>query len=281
MKENENFVPQNEENEEVKANEAEIAEAEAEDTAEEDEIAEIIRKNRKTKRIIITVLVAALALVFAAALIPGLFYDDGSEYREYEPVDRSELYETKEEGFDIMEYDKYLALDRNIYFLEGNEENYTKNAIDLDDAAELGEDVALAYELLECIIYGDYEGYNSLVSEKLKKSSFTEQQLYDITLRRQKANEGYEYAIRVEYKIHENNGSYRDNILPDASRYQIYCIKKENGVLKVVDILEPYYEKYDPKAESGSCSGAVCGSAVAIVVSAAACAAVSFKKKED
>jgi hypothetical protein len=282
MKETDNFEPQGEEKEDL-TQEAEPCEdaLDAPDVAEEAEIDEIIQKNKKTKRIVIIAFAATLVLVFIAALIPGLFFDDGEEYREYEPIDPSELYETKDEDFDIMEYEEYLALDRNIYFLEGNEENYTKTAIDIDDAAELGEDVALAYELLECIIYGDFEEYNLLVSDKLKKDSFTQQQVYDITLRRQKANEGYEYAIRVEYKIHENNGTYRNNILPDSSRYLVYCMKREGGALKIVDILEPYYEKYDPDAMGGSCSSSLGGGAVAVLMAAALSTIVVLKKKED
>lgn len=280
MKENEKIEDINEEKKEELIQEPETAENADDGASEEDEIEEIIRKNRKTKRIVLIAIAAALVLVFIAAFIPGLFYDDGSEYREYEPVDPSELYETKDEDFDIMEYEEYLSFDRNIYFLEGNEENYTKNAITFSDAEELGEDIALAYELLECIIYGDYDGYNAIVSDNLAKESFTQQQLYDMTLKRDKANDGYEYAVRVEYKIHENNGSYRNNILPDSSRYQIYCMKRVDGVLMIVDILEPYYEKYDPNAGS-SCSSFVGGGALAVIMIAALGATVILKKKED
>ena len=280
MKENEKIEDITKENEEKLSEEPMLDDEPADEIGEEDEIEDIIRKNRKTKRIVMIAIASALVLIFVAAFIPGLFYDDGSEYREYEPVDPSELYETKDEEFNIMEYEEYLSFDRNIYFLEGNEENYTKNAIDLSDAEELGEDVALAYELLECIIYGDYEGYNSIVTDNLAKESFTQQQLYHMTLRRTKPNDGYEYAIRVEYKIHENNGSYRNNILPDSSRYQVYCMKKVDGVLKIVDILEPYYEKYDPNAGS-SCSSFVGGGFAAVMTATALGAAVVFKKKRE
>lgn len=285
MEERENMTPADEElredDEIVREAEDVVSEdGQSEDSDYDDEIEAIIRKNKKTKRIVLIAFGATLVLLLICAMIPGLLFGNDSEYKEYEPVDPSKLYETKEEDFDIMEYEEYLSLDRNVYFHDGTEENYTKTGIDSDDAAELGEDILLAYQMIDSIINGDVDGYNALVADKLVRDSFTQQQLYSISLRRERPNEGYDYAVRVEYKIHENNGSYRNNIMPDSSRYQIYCMKNEDGALKVVDILEPYFEKYDPNA-TGSCSSALGGGAVAVIVSTVACVFTSLKKKED
>ena len=187
-------------------------------------IEEMKRKNKKTKMIIIIVFAASLLLLLASAIVPQFFAEEEEDnYKEYPPIEPSKLYETKEEDFDIMEYDEYLNRDRNIYFLEGSRDSYTKTSVTEKEASKLGEDVLFIYELLNAVIDGDVDTYNDMVAEELEKEGFTQQQLYDIKISRSRPNEGedYDYVLRVEYKIHENNGTYRNNILPDADRKSV------------------------------------------------------------
>ncbi len=245
-------------------------------------IEEMRRKNKKTKMIIIIVFAASLLLLLASAIIPQFFSEkEENNYKEYPPIEPSKLYETKEEDFDIMEYEDYLSLDRNIYFLEGGKDSYTKISVTEKEAKKLGEDILFMYELLNAVIDGDVDTYNDMVGEDLEKEDFTQQQLYGIEISRSKPNEGenYDYVLRVEYKIHENNGTYRNNILPDATRYQLFCLKKEGKNLNAVAIIEPYYEAYE-KAENSSCSSFVGGGSV---ISCAILTAVfmTVKKKRE
>ena len=43
--------------------------------------------------------------------------------------------------------------------------------------------------------------------------------------------------MKVEYKIHENNGTYRRDIESDASRAQYYVINDSLGDLLLMDIV--------------------------------------------
>lgn len=208
----------------------------------DEEIEQLAKRSRKTKTLIVAIFAAALVIAIACAIIPGFFGEESEEqYETYPPVHPSLLHDTKEEGFDIMEYEEYLALNRQIMYVNGD----SKTGITSKDAHEWGEDIKLAYDIIGYIIAGDVDAYNSSVSDKLEKESFTQQQLYSISLSKAKVNpdDDYDYAVRVEYKIHENNGSYRDNIEPDASRYQIYYMKKADGKLTVTDIVEPFFKK--------------------------------------
>lgn len=207
-------------------------------------------KHKRTKTIIIASFVGALVLLLICSSIPGLLTDDGSkEEREtLAPVDPEKLHETKEEGFDIMEYEGYLKYDRNIYLSDPN----TGVTVSVDDvtAGQNGEGFRLMYELIHAIIKGDSDTYNSLVHESVGHyDSFTQQQLYDIviTKRSESKIEGdkgiyTEYVLQVEYKIHENNGTYRDTVEPDASRPQYFVINDSTGELLVMDIIDVIFK---------------------------------------
>ena len=206
----------------------------------DEEIERLAKKSRTTKTIIIAIFVAALILVGIYAIVPSFFGETDEEYETYPPVHPSKLHDTKEEGFDIMEYEEYLSLNRNIMYIDGG----VRISIDEDDVTEYGEQFRLAYDIIGYLIAGDVDAYNSVVADDLKKESFTQQQLYAISLQKASSNEGesYEHVVRVEYKIHENNGTYINNIEPDAMRYQLYCMERVNGNLKVTAILEPFYK---------------------------------------
>ena len=202
------------------------------------------RQIKRNKKIIIISFVCALLLIVLCATVPELFGDGGAgEYETNPPVDPSKLYETKEEGFDIMEYEGYLRYDRNIYINDAN--NGVKFSTDEDTCRQYGEEFLITYEFIQAVIMGDADTYNSMVDEKLQRDYFTQQQLYDIvmTKRSETTMQGdrgvyTEYVIMLEYKIHENNGTYKNDILPDASRPQYLVINDSSGVLTVMDIIE-------------------------------------------
>lgn len=206
-------------------------------------------KHRRTKAIIIACFVGSLVLLLVCTAIPGLL-NGGSVSREEEtlaPVDPSKLCDTKEEDFDIMEYEGYLKYDRNVYL----DDPRTGVRVSVDEASveQNGEAFALIYHLLQAVIAGDSETYNSLVSQDVGHyESFTQQQLYDIVITKRsetqlegKSGTYKEYVLMVEYKIHENNGTFRNTVVPDASRPQYYVINDSTGTLLVMDIIDIIY----------------------------------------
>ncbi len=203
------------------------------------------RSKQKKKIIIISVvlLLALLLCVGAIALLEGAG-DRGEGYEAIPPVDPSKLHETKKEGFDIMEYDEYLALDRTVYL--SNKGTGVTISVSDDESGKYGDGFEVMYAVLKMINEGDNDGYNELMgNKKLKKDDFTQQQIYDIIVEmysEEKKSEGtlsYDEVIyKVKYKIHENNGTYRNNITSDVSRPQYFVINNSSGEFSVVDIIE-------------------------------------------
>ena len=88
-------------------------------------------------------------------------------------------------------------------------------------------------------------------SKSLKKSAFTQQQIYDIeisqyskqSLSDKKNGEYTEYVFEVKYKIHENNGTYRNTIQSDVSRPVYFVINDSSGDMLVMDMIEKVTSK--------------------------------------
>ena len=197
----------------------------------------------KIELIIIISVMVALLLV-AAPILVSCLGGAADEGEEFPPVDPSELEDTKEEDFDIMEYDEYLSLNR-VVMLE-NRGMGTSVSIDESTYKNYDPAIELVYEMLNILIAGDYKAYNAIVSEDEGHFEwFSQQQIYDISMYEKSATEvegkkgSYtEYVIVLTYKIHENNGSYRNNITSDSARPQYIVINDSTGKLMIMDIID-------------------------------------------
>ena len=198
-------------------------------------------------KIVLAAIVLVLVLIAAIATGENLGKNTGGSENEEITVDPSKLAETKEEGFDIMEYDEYLNLNRSVIYYE--KDTGASYSIDDTNYWGFGADIKLVYELIEALIAGDSDAYNSLVHEDAGHfESFTQQQIYDIYITRNEISNiengdvtYTEYVVMVEYKIHENNGSFRKDIESDASRPQYLVIDNSSGKLLVTDIVSVKY----------------------------------------
>ena len=197
-------------------------------------------------KVIIATAVLILLFIVVIAVGESLSRIQNSKNEE-NTVDPSKLADTKEDDFDIMEYDEYLSLDRTVIFYE--KDTGASYSIDSTNYWGFGEDVKLIYELIEAIKAGDSDLYNDMVHKDVGHfDSFTQQQIYDVQIMREERSnvnnngEAYtEYVMRVEYKIHENNGSFRNDVESDASKPQYFVINNSMGTLLVMDIIPVKY----------------------------------------
>ena len=199
------------------------------------------------KRKVIVILIVTGAVLLVCALTVGLlelFGDglSGGADRTVGTVDPSRLEDTKEADFDIMEYEEYLKLDRNIYLSE----NGVQFSVEDEDANAHGEAFEVMYNVIRAINEGDHLAYNELMGDsKLEEKSFTQQQIYDIVIQvysktamTGKNNLEYvEYVYKVKYRIHENNGTYRNDIVSDVARPQYFVVNDSTGEFLVMDII--------------------------------------------
>ena len=203
---------------------------------------------KKKVKIIIASMIGALILCILLAWLIDVITNKKGEYIAPPPVDPLKLHETKDEDFDIMEYEEYLNLNRNVY--RNDRDTGVSESIDEDNCTLYGQPFEVMYRVIRAINEGDHVVYNYYVGESsLKKQPFTQQQIYDIVIvpysyeRVTEESFSYDqYIFKVTYKIHENNGTFRNNIVSDVSRPEYYYINNKTGEFKVMKIIEQGYK---------------------------------------
>ena len=199
------------------------------------------------KKKLIIIVAGALCLLLIVSVLVFLLSEDNGETEPEETFPQlslSQLYETKAEGFDIMEYDKYLARNRAVMLYDIN--SGVTQSIDGSTYKNHGKGVTLMYEMIQAVIAGDSDRYNSMLADDLRHyESFTQQQLYDIritaesqTVIEDKNGNYTEYVFTLEYKIQENNGTFKDNLLSDTSRPHTVILNDSTGELLIMDIID-------------------------------------------
>ena len=197
---------------------------------------------------LLTALFLALNLMIESGILASLL-GEKVRYRDYPPFGE-EYFEEPEWDEDIFEDGDWLDKDRSVH--------YTSNGVSImletDEQFESAGPIALFFQrYFTAIIHGDHITYNSLLTDLYKKeygekAPFTMQKLYEIEVtdlnRVHYLNEGTPnmitvYEFDVTYKIMENNGTYRNNLLSDDKRPLHYILYRySSGEIKIFDIEE-------------------------------------------
>ena len=120
---------------------------------EEKNVENKLQSNKFTSKIVVFS-VALIAVLLIGVIISEIVSNLSKGQNEEEiTVDPSKLSETKEEGFDIMEYDVYLNLNRTIMFYE--KDSGVSYSVDSSNSKGLGADVELICKLIDAIVAGD------------------------------------------------------------------------------------------------------------------------------
>jgi len=140
---------------------------------------------------------------------------------------------------DVTADEVYMGLDRCLYYKNGNETIGISNG----NYAEYGNAVAFFGTYFETVIAGDVETYNTYFTDHYYETNkpyalFAPQMLYNMKIELLSArpqNDGTViYAFNVEYMIHRNDGTFRNDIESDASKKLYYeLIEDKNGVVKI------------------------------------------------
>ena len=147
---------------------------------------------------------------------------------------------------DIFQNERWLERDRQIYFGD----TYIFRAIDSESSKKLGDHAVFFYDYFSSIINGDAALYSTFFADSYPRLSlpnkFTKQKLFDIYALKYDGlvtdkNEEELQTINfiVEYKILENNGTFRDDLPSSVARKQLYrLITDEMGNIKIHSIVE-------------------------------------------
>lgn len=156
---------------------------------------------------------------------------------------QSYIYYPIDHNLQVMNEREYLDLDRSIYYTKGAE----TIALTEEDFANQTADVQFFQNYFNLAIMGEYEAYNALFTENYYKSnepyySFTQQMIYDIKI--EKLGEGTvrgmnSYSYNVSYKIHKNNGTFRNDIGSDGSKTLNFTLVDQEGSI-LIDTIDYY-----------------------------------------
>jgi hypothetical protein len=161
------------------------------------------------------------------------------------------IFHTPNYDEDITKDKAYMDRDRQIYYCDQS----TGVTISLRDFeyAEHGEGVELLCHMIESIIAGDHEAYNSFFSEEYldregEKDMFTAQKLYEIKITLLSSEEIIEDGLKstvetftLEYMIYQNNGTFRTDVGSDAIRKQHVVVSDREGDMKIDSIVSHTY----------------------------------------
>lgn len=194
-------------------------------------------------------------VIFTVVAIPLISYLDSLENRNQEEEVETRksstiiFYEPDWE-LDIHKEPGYLAKDRTVYYCDA-QYGFTE-ALDDKNRQDFGPAVIVLCEMIERIIAGDADGYNKLFSSNYYENHdpeppFTMQQIYDIKLTKVKETEmsaGYtQYEFEVEYRIRQNNGTFRTDIGDDESRKQYFVLSNSTSKDVLIDQILGYKHK--------------------------------------
>lgn len=191
-----------------------------------------VKFGRKTYIIIAVVIM----VIFAAAAIlliefPEVFLPKENINTMYSPKNYDvKLYEP-DYDYDIFSDEEYLLLDRNIYYKRGGEESIISGGGDDSKAA------LFFVKYFEAAVNGRAEEYNSFFTEAYYKDNkpyekFTKQMIYDIHIEELSETSGG-FTLNVSYRIFKNNGTFRNDIGPGASKTLYFELTEVNGELKI------------------------------------------------
>ena len=251
---------------------------------------------RKALLIFLAFCVWSAAVVFCCDRFSSAF---STEKRPVEaPVeDEKIVFHDVIENQDIEQNERWLERDRQIYF--GTQ--YTYQAIDEETVSSLGDYAEFFYAFFTSIIHGDAETYATFFEDSYPKSklpkSFTKQMLFETYALEYGDNvevlsDGQEIKVKdfvVEYKILENNGTFRNDLASSVAKPQYYrLITDEKGEIRIHSILE--IRQATLEQESGSADtnvnttravvfGILCVALVGVPVVSAVFLLIRFRKK--
>ena len=210
--------------------------------------------NLKKKMIITFVIIAAvLALMFVLITMLENWLERTQTEQPIHGTPQTIIFHTPDYDEDITKDSHYMDLDRQIYYAD----LATGVTISLSEAtyAEQGEAVEMLCHMIESIIAGDHETYNTFFSEQYleregEKDMFTAQKLYNIVITLISTEEVSENGLKydrhtfsLEYMICENNGTFRTDVGSDASRKQAVVVTDRDGKM-LIDVVSGYTYSY-------------------------------------
>ena len=214
-------------------------------------------KNKKRKIIIIVILALSLLSLVSWVLtehsdwVAGLFAAKSKKKGAsvmYSDELRSYAFYKTDYDLDPTQDEEYMGLDRQLWYHSGGVG--IGGSLE-DDEAWNGYNDAVTFfvKYFKTVIAGDTDAYNALFTKAYYRKNdehirFAPQMLYDIhvyQLSESTDNSGVtEWTFSVEYKIHRNDGTFRNDIPSDGSRALLFTLRGDASGNVLIDSIERY-----------------------------------------
>ena len=198
------------------------------------------KKMNKKLTLILGSIAGVMVILITAAVLLAILSRPKSEIREYED---SEFFPTYQGN--IMEYEKYLGKDRSIKYCSDPSGYGLTLAVTDENREEFDAGVLFLCDYIQTIIDGDADAYNACFAERYfeendRQKAFAPQMVYGTVITYQKEQTDGDSKLityKLEYMIFENDGSFRRDILSDASRPQRIVLRvAPDGSVSIADL---------------------------------------------
>ena len=194
------------------------------------------KQKSRAKKVVVALVVIALVSVLGNWLLDSMSGEEQKGNSLY--IDPNEFWPVNDSE-DIFQNSYYMGLDRRIHYYEPS--TGAEYSLEENQLASAEGYLKFFYQYFQCVIRGDEQGYISFFSDAYLEAnedelpeSFTMQMVYDIVIKPYETGEeeaddrdGY----LVNYKIYRNNGTFRDDIVSDASReLLIYLVREPSPI---------------------------------------------------
>ena len=198
-------------------------------------------KQRKNIKLVFLILVGIAAVSILALMLLNWLLPE----KEEPAPPKIYFYPRTDEN--IFENSDYLALNRSVYYCDDPTGYGVTTQITEADRHTFDPEVQFAETYLILLTLGDRSTLRSLCTENYLKEQeipdFSQQMIYDSYIYYH-STQGQEdgsrlVTYRLEYKIYQNNGSYRQDVGSDASKpeYLVLWVSPSGDDVKIENIL--------------------------------------------
>jgi len=200
-------------------------------------------KKTKKKRMLIGILIVTVLAAISYVLLenPQIFEakKDKTPTSMYSDKLYSYIFYPSDYNLDVTADETYMGYDRLLHYKRGN----VTVDVSAEDAAGYNDAVAFFVNYFDTVIAGDADTYNTYFTDKYYKSAdpyerFAPQMLYDLLIEQlsEKSNDdgSTQWGFNVSYKIHRNDGTFRNDLPSDASKKLYFeLIGTRDGTVKI------------------------------------------------
>ncbi len=200
-------------------------------------------KKIKKKRMLIAIIIVSVLGVISYVLLENPQIFEKKEVKKATSMYSDKLYSyifhKCEDDFDVTTDEWYMQLDRSLHYKSGN---VSVMVLD-EELSGYNNAVKFFKTYFETVVAGDEETYNTYFTDRYYENndpyiSFAPQMIYDIEVEQlsEKSHDDgtTSWSFNVKYKIHKNNGTFRNDLDSDSTKTLYYeLIGDKQGNVKI------------------------------------------------